>query len=70
MQNMERNVEIMTDEQLRELLMENYLRQKQIYPDSERVNTLKGELYRRGYHRTDVVTIAVASLLRQQRLAS
>jgi hypothetical protein len=54
------------DEQLRRTLLEEYQQQDSRYPDSETVQTIKSELYRRGYKRSDVVEIALASLIRSR----
>lgn len=56
-----------SDEQLRYQLLDSYTDQTPIYPDGSAVVALKGELYRRGHSRTDIVTIALASLLRRPR---
>lgn len=65
--SMERHVDQLSDDDLRGQLLDSYRRQTQGYPDSAAVQTLKSELYRRGYTRTDIVTIALAALLSGSR---
>jgi hypothetical protein len=60
----------LSDEQLRQQLIEQYTKHVRIYPAPEAVQAMKHELYHRGYQRTDVITLAVASLLRLQRQAN
>lgn len=60
----------LTDEQLRQQLIEQYTKHVRVYPVPEAVRAMKTELYHRGYQRTDVITLALASLLRLQRQAN
>jgi hypothetical protein len=55
----------MNDDQLSCQLIEAYTRVSKPYPESDMVRKLKGELYRRGHHRDEIVTMAVAALIRQ-----
>jgi len=57
----------MTDNQLRAQLLDEYSHAQRAYPESPNVDSLKRELYRRGYRRTDVVTIALAALIQRHR---
>jgi len=55
----------LNDDQLRNQLVEAYSKAGAIYPDSEAVTTLKGELYRRGHERDEIVVLALAALIRR-----
>lgn len=49
-------------EELRNMLLSEYTR----HDDNETIQTLKNELYRRGYERKDIVELAVASILQRK----
>jgi len=66
---MERGLVQLSDDELRQQLLERYTRTQRAYPESDSIQIIKSELYRRGYQREDIVTIALASLLRRQRRA-
>jgi hypothetical protein len=53
-----------SDKQLKERLVDAYVRDD----DSPEINQLRGELYRRGYRRTDIIELAIVSLIRRDRL--
>jgi hypothetical protein len=55
----------MTDNQLRQQLIDEYSQQTRPYPDNPMVRSLKGELYKRGYRRSDIVELALAGLIRR-----
>ena len=52
-----------TNEQLAEQLIEAYVQEKQ----GSRVDSLRQELYQRGYKRSDIVELAIISILRSRR---
>lgn len=52
-----------TNEQLAEQLIEAYMQEKQ----GNRVDSLRQELYQRGYKRSDIVQLAIVSILRSRR---
>jgi len=54
-------------EQLRWELMTAYTQQPVMYPEAQTVQQLKGELYRRGLQRDDIVEIALAACIRQSK---
>lgn len=60
-------LEQLQDEQIRRQLLEEYVQQDSRYPDSDTVQALKRELYRRGYKRSEIVKIALASIIRVQQ---
>lgn len=60
-------LEQLQDEQIRRQLLEEYVQQDSLYPDSNTVQALKRELYRRGYKRSEIVKIALASIIRVQQ---
>jgi hypothetical protein len=53
----------MSDEELKSKLVDAYIERD----DSADIQNLKGELYRRGYHRNDIIALAIVSLLRRHR---
>jgi hypothetical protein len=55
----------MTDKQLRAQLFDEYSHQQRVYPEGLNVVALKRELYKRGYRRGDIVTIALAALIQR-----
>lgn len=61
---MDSQVQTLNDEQLRIKLMEAYFSAAQNLIETEAIRILKGEMYRRGAERTEVVTLALAALLR------
>jgi hypothetical protein len=52
-----------SNEQLAEQLIEAYMQEKQ----GNRVDSLRQELYQRGYKRSDIVELAIISILRSRR---
>ncbi len=60
----------LTDEQLRQEIIEQYMKHVRVYPIPEAVEAMKHELYQRGYQRNDVIKLALESLLRLQRQAN
>lgn len=60
----------LSDDQLREQLIEQYMQHGRVYPMPEAIQTMTSELYRRGYQRADVVKLALVSLLRLQNQAN
>lgn len=54
-------------EQLRWELFAAYAQQTVFYPEAAHVQQLKGELYRRGLKRDDIVEIALAAHIRQNK---
>jgi hypothetical protein len=61
---MDTQIQTLNNEQLRMRLLEAYLSAAHNLVETEAIRTLKGELYRRGAERTEVVTLALAALLR------
>ncbi|MCA0458224.1 MAG: hypothetical protein LCI00_29930 [Chloroflexi bacterium] len=61
---MDSQVQTLNDEQLRMKLMEAYFNAAYNLVETEAIRILKGEMYRRGAERTEVVTLALAALLR------
>ncbi len=61
---METQTEPLSNEQLQIKLMEAYQGAADTLIETEAIRTLKGELYRRGAKRDEVVTLALAALLR------
>ena len=57
----------LTNEELQLFLMDAYDHQTSAYPESEHIKTLKNELYRRGYRRGDIVSMALASVIHRRR---
>jgi len=55
----------LTDDQLRQQLIDEYSNQCRTYPDGAKVSSLKGELYKRGYRSADIVELALAGLIRR-----
>ncbi len=62
---MERELARLNDEQLRMQLFKAYSEMRASSPDSASVQSLKSELYRRGYEQERVIEIAVAALIHQ-----
>jgi hypothetical protein len=60
----------LSDEQLRQQLVEQYVREIRVYPVPEAIQAMKSELYHRGYQRTDLIKLAIQSLVRLQRQAN
>jgi guanylate kinase len=60
----------LTDTELRQQLIEQYMRQVGVYPMPESIQAMKRELYQRGYETQDVIKLALESLLRLQRQAN
>jgi hypothetical protein len=60
----------LTDEELRQQVIGQYMQHVGTYPVPEAIQAMKRELYYRGYQRTDVIMLALASLLRLQRQAN
>jgi hypothetical protein len=60
----------LTDQQLRQQLVEHYVRNVRVYPVPESIQAMKTELYQRGYQRTDLIKLAIQSLVRLQRQAN
>ena len=56
----------LSDEQLRQKLIEQYMQHLRVTPAPEAVQAMKSELYLRGYERTDIIKLALQSLLRMQ----
>ncbi len=56
----------MSDEQLRRQLLDHYMQHLHVTPASEAIQAMKNEMYQRGYERTDVIKLALESLLRLQ----
>lgn len=61
---MDEPLQALNDEQLKRKLMEAYLNVADTLIEDEAIQLLKGELYRRGAERTEVITLALAALLR------
>ncbi len=61
---MDSQIQTLNNEQLRLKLMEAYMSAGHNLAETEAIRTLKGEMYRRGAERTEVVTLALAALLR------
>ena len=57
----------LSNEELKEHLLDAYNDEVTPYPETEQVKTLKNELYLRGYQWGDVVTIALASCIQRRR---
>jgi hypothetical protein len=55
----------LNEKQLQERLLDAYAALQTYWPETEAIRALKGELYRRGAERDDVVVIALAALIRQ-----
>ena len=62
---MDTPIEHMNHDQLKSNLLDAYAALRDTSTETEAIQTLKGELYRRGAQRTEVVTIALAALIRQ-----
>jgi len=56
----------MSDEQLRRHLLDQYMQHLHVTPATEAIQAMKNEMYQRGYERTDVIKLALQSLLRLQ----
>lgn len=56
----------MSDEQLRRHLLDQYMQHLHVTPAPEAIQAMKNEMYQRGYERTDVIKLALQSLLRMQ----
>ncbi len=61
---MDTQIQTLNNEQLRMKLLEAYLSAAHNLVENDAIRTLKGELYRRGVERTEVITLALAALLR------
>lgn len=61
---MDSQIQTLNDQQLRMKLIEAYFNAAQNLAETEAIRALKGEMYRRGAERTEVVTLALAALLR------
>jgi hypothetical protein len=59
----------LSNDELKEHLLDAYNGEVTLYPETEQVKTLKNELYHRGYQWGDVVTIALASCIHRRREA-
>lgn len=62
---MQDNLAPVSDEQLAARLVEAYENLRPFYPETNTVELLKGELYRRGHQRDEIVTLALAALIRR-----
>jgi hypothetical protein len=54
----------LNDDELRCKLIDAYTQAGIVYPDTQAVENLKGELYRRGHERDEIVMLALAALIR------
>ncbi len=62
---MQDNLARVSDEQLAARLIDAYEHLRPMYPENKTVETLKGELYRRGHQRDEIVILALAALIRR-----
>lgn len=62
---MDTPLEQLTTGQLERNLLEAYAGLRDTSPETDAIQTLKSELYRRGVERTEIVTIALAALIKQ-----
>lgn len=57
------HTQVLTTQEIKAELFNEYVRADR----SEKIDALKGELYRRGHRRMEVVAVALASLMRRRR---
>jgi hypothetical protein len=57
----------LNDDELRLKLIDAYAQTGVVYPDTQAVENLKGELYRRGHERDEIVVLALTALLHISR---
>lgn len=62
---MDTPLEQLTNKQLTHRLLDAYAALRDSRAETEAIQTLKGELYRRGAERAEIVTIALAALIKQ-----
>jgi hypothetical protein len=64
---MDTPIEQLSNDQLERSLLDAYTALRDATTETEAIQQLKGELYRRGADRTEIVTIAPAALIKQSR---